>query len=84
MEKYSQGAAIEFYEKNKGDGVVFVPIGLKSYAHLFYGETKPLKPKEIKKKYAISKIQDKKRFLSHNESLKVIGEKNGFVLYLIQ
>ena len=84
VEKYSQGAAIEFYEKNKGDGVVFVPIGLKSYAHLFYGEIKPLKPKEIKKKYAISKIQDKNRFLAHNESLKVIGEKNGFVFYLIQ
>ncbi|MDG1842615.1 MAG: glycosyltransferase family 39 protein [Crocinitomicaceae bacterium] len=84
VEQYSQGAAIEFYENNRGEGVVFVPLGLKSYAHLFYGDAKPINQKKIKKKYAISKIQDKKRFLEHDKSLKVIGEKNGFVFYLIQ
>ena len=80
VEQYSQGAAIEFYENNRGEGVVFTPLGLKSYAHLYYGNVMPLKG-SIKKEYALSKIQDKERFLKHYQKLKMIGEKNGFVFY---
>ena len=62
------------------DGVVLTPLGLKSYAHLYYGNVMPLNG-SIKKEYALSKIQDKERFLKHYQKLKMIGEKNGFVFY---
>jgi len=36
IERYSQGAAIDFYESKKGKNVYVGVIGFKSYAHLFY------------------------------------------------
>lgn len=83
VEQYSQGAAIEFYENNRGEGVVFTPLGFKSYAHLYYGKISPScdAPKKI---YGISKIQDKERFLKQFPDMKVIEQKNGFVFYLIK
>lgn len=39
IEKFSQGPAIEFYQKHQGELVV--PFGFKSYAHYFYGQSTP-------------------------------------------
>lgn len=42
IETYSQGAAIEFYQKLAGQEVYVAPVGYKTYAHLFYTDKKPL------------------------------------------
>ncbi|MBK8486502.1 MAG: glycosyltransferase family 39 protein [Chitinophagales bacterium] len=41
IEKYSQGAAIEFYESISDEDVYLQPIGFKTYAPLFYAKLLP-------------------------------------------
>jgi 4-amino-4-deoxy-L-arabinose transferase-like glycosyltransferase len=41
IERYSQGAAIDFYESKRGQDVYVDVIGFKSYAHLFYFQKQP-------------------------------------------
>lgn len=41
VEKYTQGAAIEFYEYFKGKDVYLETAGFKSYAYLFYSDKQP-------------------------------------------
>lgn len=36
IERYTQGAAIDFYESKRGQDVYIQVLGFKSYAHLFY------------------------------------------------
>ena len=36
IERYTQGAAIDFYESKRGQNVYVQVLGFKSYAHLFY------------------------------------------------
>lgn len=40
IEKFTQGAAIEFYKKNNTKDAYIDTYGFKSYAHLFYSKTK--------------------------------------------
>jgi 4-amino-4-deoxy-L-arabinose transferase-like glycosyltransferase len=41
IERYTQGAAIDFYESKRGQNVYVDVIGFKSYAHLFYFQKQP-------------------------------------------
>jgi len=41
IERYTQGAAIDFYESKRGQDVYISVIGFKSYAHLFYFQKQP-------------------------------------------
>ncbi|WP_229239250.1 hypothetical protein [Emticicia agri] len=41
IERYTQGAAIDFYESKQGQDVYVSVIGFKSYAHLFYFQKQP-------------------------------------------
>ncbi len=41
IEKYTQGAAIDFYESIRNEDVYVQPIGFKTYAHLFYARLLP-------------------------------------------
>lgn len=41
IEKYSQGAAIEFWESLQGKDVYAQPLGYDTYAHYFYTRVKP-------------------------------------------
>lgn len=41
IERYTQGAAIDFYESKRGQDVYVQVLGFKSYAHLFYFQKPP-------------------------------------------
>ncbi|HJW28112.1 MAG TPA: hypothetical protein VJ508_02555, partial [Saprospiraceae bacterium] len=89
IERYSQGAAIDFYEARKGEDCYVRPLGYKTYAHLFYFQ----KPKDARPEsydqnwliagpvdkpvYFVSKVDriDKFKF----PQLKELYRKNGFV-----
>lgn len=93
IEKYTQGAAIEFFEKFRDDSAYVAPLGYKSYAYLFYSDKQPQKNihhRELswllngdidKPAYFISKITQKKQILDTYKNLELVGEKNGFVFY---
>jgi len=50
IEGISQNAAITFYESKAKENALIFTYGYKSYAHLFYGQKRPLEP-ELEKKY---------------------------------
>lgn len=93
IEKITQRAAIEFFQKHKSENCYLVPLGYKSYAHLFYGETPNhtnknrfneawlCNEKTDKPVYFISKITRKADYLKTYPKLIVLYEKNGFVFY---
>ncbi len=41
IERYSQGAMVDFFESKANEDAYKEVVGFKSYAHLFYGERKP-------------------------------------------
>lgn len=95
VEPYSQGAAIEFYrEKGKEDAYI-QPLGMKSYAYLFYSKTMPNKASTFtadekvewllngdidKTAYFICRNIQEHYFVDHL-NLERIGEKNGYVFF---
>ena len=93
IEPYSQGPAIAFYQSLKGKDVFVVPLGFKSYAHLFYSEKQSatakaqpatdilLRGKIDKPAYFVSKITRKDEILNSYPLLEVLYQKNGFVFY---
>ncbi len=93
VERYSQRAALEFYESLQGQDVYVKTIGFKSYAHLFYakktdqGEQSSdlkylLKGDIDKDAYFVTKNFKKEKVLEKNPELEVLGEKNGFVFLI--
>jgi hypothetical protein len=90
VERYSQGAAIDFFKERRGEDCYVQPLGYKTYGHLFY----TLKPKpenqnaydvnwlltgDIDKPvYFITKVDRVERFAEYTE-LKELYRKNGFV-----
>ena len=93
IEKYTQNAAIEFFQKFTDDSAYVAPLMYRSYAYLFYSEKQPqknlnhnnlgwlLKGDIDKPAYFISRITQKDKVLKAYKNLDVIGEKNGFVFY---
>ena len=93
IEGITQAAAIEFFQKHKNENCYLIPLGYKSYAHLFYGETKNHKNNKRfdeawlcnettdKPVYFVSKIDRKEGYLKTYPKLSVLYEKNGFVFY---
>jgi hypothetical protein len=95
VEQFTQGAAIRYFESYSKQNVYLIPLGYKSYAHLFYGQTK--KHTNIKRfdeawlcsgsadknVVLISKITSKENYLSAYPLLKVLKEENGFVFYQV-
>nr|MBA3971799.1 glycosyl transferase [Bacteroidota bacterium] len=94
IEKYSQGAAIEFYEYLQDKDCYVETIGFKSYAHLFYSHKQPqsninsynsewLNHGPIDKPaYFVSKITALKDVAQYYPELKEIYRKNGFVFWV--
>ncbi len=93
IERYTQGAAIDFYESKRGQDVYIQVLGFKSYAHLFYFQKpKPKLSKQIESDYEnwllngkvdkpvffVTKI-DRFEEYRNNPNLEVIKEENGFV-----
>ncbi len=93
IEKYTQNAAIEFFQKFTDDSAYVAPLMYKSYAYLFYSDKQPQKNPNHnntdwllngdidKPAYFISRITQKEQVLKKHKNLDVIGEKNGFVFY---
>ncbi len=93
IEKYTQNAAIEFFQKFNDDSAYVAPLMYRSYAYLFYSEKQPQKNPNHnnigwlltgdidKPAYFISRITQKNQVLKRHKNLEVIGEKNGFVFY---
>lgn len=94
IEKYSQGAAIEFYEYLQNKDCYVETLGFKSYAHLFYSHKKEQANKnsytldwlltgEIDKPtYFVSKITSAEEVIKGYPDLKEIYRKNGFVFFV--
>lgn len=93
IERYTQGAAIDFYESKRGQDVYIHVLGFKSYAHLFYfqkpvskvsaekGETYEdwlLNGKIDKPVFFVTKI-DRYDEYRNQPNLELIKEENGFV-----
>ncbi|MFD1142587.1 glycosyltransferase family 39 protein [Larkinella insperata] len=90
IERYTQGAVIDFYEAKQGQDVYIEPIGYKSYAHLFYFRKKPpTNPNSYREDWLINGPVDKPAFFvtrninidqfRYNPNLEIIQEEAGFV-----
>ncbi len=94
IEKYSQDAAIEFYEYLQNKDCYLETIGFKSYAHLFYSRKKEqanknsysldwlLTGKIDNPAYFVCKITSAEAVLKGYPDLKEIYRKNGFVFFV--
>jgi phosphoglycerol transferase MdoB-like AlkP superfamily enzyme len=94
IEKYSQGAAIEFYQYLSGKDCYVQTIIYKSYAHLFYSAKQPpADPKELntdwqdhgdihKPVYYVAKITNMDDVKQYYPKIKEIYRKNGFVFFV--
>jgi len=90
VERYSQGASIDFLKERVGEDCYVQVLGFKSYAHLFYTQKpKPVEPKAAdlnwllqggidKPVYFVSKVDRIKNFEQYPQ-LKELYRKNGFV-----
>lgn len=91
VERYSQHAAVEFFESVSNENAYLATLGYKSYTHLFYGKVmmhkNPL-AKNVdwllegdidKTVYFAIKTGKKDRYLEQYPELTVLYENNGFV-----
>ncbi len=93
IEKYSQGAAIEFYISLQDKDCYIETLGFKSYAHLFYSRKKPQANQNSyarewlltgpidKPAYFVSKITSVEEIKKNYPDLKELYRKNGFVFW---
>lgn len=90
IERYSQGAAIDFYKTLKEKDVYVEVLGFKSYAHLFYTAKQPqANPESMNKEWLLTGAIDKPAYfvckITKAETYKTqyplteIARKNGFV-----
>ena len=91
IEQYTQRAAISFYKQQAPKNVYLIPLGFKSYAHLFYGEIKPHQNINRYNEswvcsdstdlpvYYVARIPMHENYLKAYPNLKILYMKNGFV-----
>jgi 4-amino-4-deoxy-L-arabinose transferase-like glycosyltransferase len=91
IEKYTQGAAIDFYKSKANQMCYIEPLGFKSYAPLFYSkkskdlpffDRETLLNQELAYPiYFVCKIDRKDQYLTEYPQLELLLEKNGFVFF---
>lgn len=93
IERYTQGAAIEFFESKAKEDCLIVPYRYKSYAHLFYADKMPqthahhgdqswlFSNEPTVPVYAVLKITEKEDFIQDHKQFRLLYEKNGFVFF---
>ncbi len=93
IEAYSQNAAIEFYKSKTNEDCYILPVGHKSYAHLFYSKKRPVtneqsrnfnylaKEKLDKPVYFITRIDRQEHLVNLGDHVEKLYEKNGFVFW---
>ncbi|GAB3269151.1 phospholipid carrier-dependent glycosyltransferase [Larkinella harenae] len=90
IERFTQGAVIDFYEAKQGQDIYIEPIGYKSYAHLFYFQKQPpTNPNSYNEDWLLNGPIDKPAFFvtrninidqyRYNPNLEIIREEAGFV-----
>jgi hypothetical protein len=91
IEQYTQRAAISFYKQQAPKNVYLIPLGFKSYAHLFYGEIKPHQNVNRYNEawvcsdstdlpvFYVARIPMHENYLKAYPNLKLLYMKNGFV-----
>ncbi|MCI4671260.1 MAG: glycosyltransferase family 39 protein [Bacteroidia bacterium] len=94
VEKFSQGAAIEFFESKAQEDCYLVSFNYKSYVPYFYGKVPPGQSQESKDKfwllmgeidkpvYLSSKIKYKDRLMEVQPELEYLYGKNGFIFFV--
>jgi len=92
VERYSQGAAIDFFKERKGENCYVNTLGYKSYAQLFYTLKKQpgninsynqewlLKGNIDKPAYFVTKVNKAGEYNGYSD-LKELYRKNGFVFF---
>ena len=92
VELYSQNAAIEFFKQKVSEECYILPLGYKTYGHLFYANKLPLESlqnddpewllfeKVDRPTYFITKIHQTE-FLDQLDKVERISAKNGFVMF---
>lgn len=90
IEKYSQGAAVDFFITRQGEDCYVDVLGYKSYAHLFYTmKNKPVNENYYNKEwllkgdidkpvYFVTKMSKIEKFQQYT-GLKELYRKNGFI-----
>lgn len=93
IEAVSQGAAMRYFERSRGQNVYLYPYGYRSYGPYFYGRTQPpsnpnyYKPQWLlhgpvdKDVWFIKKITETQTPLDSLPDIQKTGEENGFVFY---
>ncbi|MCX7986179.1 MAG: glycosyltransferase family 39 protein [Bacteroidales bacterium] len=91
VEKYTQGAAIEFYKSLRSQNVYITPLYFKTYAYLFYSDKRPFTQKsnlelqhllEGKIDYpAYFVLKNNDRTKVENYPITFLYEKNGFLFF---
>jgi len=92
IERYSQGAAIDFYKTLQGKDVYVDVLGFKSYAHLFYSNKLPqTNPESFNKEWLLNGAIDKPAYFvckinrveqyKSLPQLEEVSRKNGFVFF---
>jgi uncharacterized membrane protein YiaA len=91
IEGYTQHAALDFYRQHSEEDCYIKTLGFKSYAHLFYGKTKPaanplahdnawlLTGKIDKPAYFVYKITKRGEYSRIYPQLTILYEENGFI-----
>jgi len=90
IEKYSQNAYIEFCKERKGRDCYILPVGMKSYAHLFYFAKPIPEHSEVsdqnwlclgpidKPAYLILRSKNLEEYMGYYPELELMYEKNGY------
>jgi 4-amino-4-deoxy-L-arabinose transferase-like glycosyltransferase len=94
VERYTQHAAIEFFQNRQNENCYVEALGYKTYAQYFYTRKMPPEnPKSYKAKwllqgnidkpaYFVSKITNKDNVVKNFSEVDIMYEKNGFVFYI--
>lgn len=92
IEQYTQKPAIDFYRQLVGRDAYILPVGFKSYAHLFYGQIQPqnavpsyqeaLSGSLKKPVYFVTKI-NKTKGLDTLANVRKLGPVGGFCFFVL-
>ena len=91
IEKYTQSAAIEFYEKMQGENVYIHTFKFKSYADYFYARKSPVREEALEGKWLLEGPIDKTTYyvtkvnkmtkLEEYPDIEFLYQKGGFAFY---
>lgn len=80
IERYSQGALIDFLKEKRHENCTVETANFRSYAHWFYINKPPHLPEDpTRKNYVVTKINKLPEVMAQQPNLKELYRKNGWV-----